>query len=1405
MSFRLKTILGIALIEVLVLAALIYTILGYLHRSNEGQLVRRAESEVMLVATMAKNPVLSSDLSSLDALVKEVMRNHDVVFVRIMDAEGRVLVQSGGLDVLAQPFHADRRVADVRDGLFDVATSIDVDDTSYGRVELGVDVRSLIASEKSALHDSLLISAIGMALVALFSFFLGLYLTRQLGALKRGAQQIAAGRLGYQIAVHGRDELAETARSFNRMSQELAEGAGRREAVLRTALDAILTADAQGWITEFNPAAEAIFGYRRDEVLGHLSLDALFPPRIGRLFRRVVRHYARTGRFRFASRRFEMNARRADGVEFPVEVAITLMDVAGAALFTVYLRDITERRAVEDTVRTLSRAVEQSPASVLLTDLEGNIEFVNRKLLDVSGYAAPDVLGQNPRMFKSGQTPPEQYQALWTNLLAGREWCGELVNRKKNGELYWELASISPVRDADGRVAHYLAVKEDISERKQIEEALQRSEAQFRRFFEGNTSVMLLVEPEFGTIVAANEQAAAYYGYPLIYLTGLNVSSLSVTSSDNARALRAQLGEEGSAPLLSRHRLSTGEIRDVEIRSTPFVSEGRSLFFSIVHDVTERIRAERALLEMESRLRIFIERFPGAVLMESAEGRVVLVNQTFCDVFAVRASPTELVGVNSQTCQRQVSARVAAPHQCEEEMITLIGDAVSLLGEELSLTDGRVLARDYVPIFQSEELMGHIWLYRDITAHKRAEEKLQQAANVFTHAREGIMITDLQGNILEVNETFTQITGYSREEAIGQNHLFLSSGRQEPEFFATMRQELVEQGNWHGEVWNRRKNGEVYVEMLTISAVRDADDRPRQFVALFSDVTAQKERHQKQLEHIAHYDALTGLINRTLLTDRLQQAMAQAPRQEHALAVVMIDLDEFKLINETEGHAIGDHLLLTIAGRLKALLREEDTLARLGGDEFVAVLANLPDTEVRANLLEQILREVSAPIIVNNRALQISASLGVTFYPQGAQVDADQLLRQADQAMYQAKLSGKNRYSLFDPEEDRSIRGHFETLGRIRQAIDNNEFELFYQPKVNMRTGQVLGMEALIRWRHPEHGLLAPSSFLPVIEATPLEIDLGGWVLNTALAQMAIWQAAGLNFSVSVNVGGRQLLQPDFVETLQSALTHYPNVQPSLLELEILESSALEDAVQVSRVMDRCRAFGVEFALDDFGTGYSSLAYLKYLSAATLKIDQSFIRNMLHDPDDLAIVEGVLGLATAFRRQAIAEGVESVAHGQMLLKLGCEQGQGYGIARPMPATEVDDWLAHWQVDPSWLGQEPIRRSDLPALFAIVDHNAWMLAIERYIRGEIDEPLPLDDHQCRFGQWLHEEGAQQYQGRTAFETIGPLHHRVHHRAQELVHQLTLQSEEEMQVGLSELHQLSDKMISLLNALLGNHHV
>ena len=803
--------------------------------------------------------------------------------------------------------------------------------------------------------------------------------------------------------------------------------------------------------------------------------------------------------------------------------------------------------------------------------------------------------------------------------------------------------------------------------------------------------------------------------------------------------------------------------------------------------------------QREALLKQILDTSSVAIFLVDREGRITQANQRMAEMFGYPLDT--LLG----------SDYVNLVHPSERE----IGRQamLALLGSQVPSVD---LDRLYWRADQTEfwghltgrclydangEKQGLVGVIADINVRKLAEDKLHLAASVFTHAREGILITDANGVIVDVNDAFSRITGYSREEVLGQNPRLFKSGHHDPAFYAAMWRDLIENGHWAGEVWNRRKNGEVYAEMKTISAVRDLQGNTQCYVALFSDITSIKA-HEKQLEHMAHYDVLTTLPNRVLLADRLHQAMAQTLRHKQLLAVAYLDLDGFKAINDGYGHETGDQLLICLAQNMKQTLREGDTLARLGGDEFVAVLLDLEDVASSVSMLSRLLAAAAKPVPIGDAVLSVSASLGVTFYPQTEGVDADQLLRQADQAMYQAKVAGKNRYHVFDSEQDRSVRGHHESIQRISKALNADEFVLYYQPKVNMRTGVIVGAEALIRWQHPEKGLLLPAAFLPVIESHSLAIDIGEWVVDTVLTQMERWRACGLDIPVSVNVGARQLQHGDFVMRLRKILDAHPSIPPNSLELEVLETSALEDLIRVSQLIEDCKKFGVRFALDDFGTGYSSLTYLKRLSVDQLKIDQSFVRDMLEDTDDLAILEGVISLASAFRREVIAEGVESVEHGEMLLQLGCELAQGYGIARPMPAADFPGWASAWRPDPAWKHVSPVGHDDLPLLFASVEHRAWIVAMEKHLRAGFNTLPPQDTHLCGFGTWLNVEGRARYGSQPAFQSLESIHRQVHALALELCDLKAANGEGAALARLGEFHDLRDILLARLKTLLSD---
>jgi diguanylate cyclase (GGDEF)-like protein/PAS domain S-box-containing protein len=738
------------------------------------------------------------------------------------------------------------------------------------------------------------------------------------------------------------------------------------------------------------------------------------------------------------------------------------------------------------------------------------------------------------------------------------------------------------------------------------------------------------------------------------------------------------------------------------------------------------------------------------------------------------------------------------------EHLALLDQHLPFKGFEyrMTLPDGQMpfVSISGKPLFDTEgNFTGYRGVGHNISERKQAEAQLRQAATVFDHANEGIVITDTKGKILDVNAAFSAITGYDRSEVLGKNPRFLGSGHQGPEFYFAMWSKLAQEGQWSGELWNRRKDGSLYIEMLNITSVRDPQNQVSLYVGMFHDITTFKEQ-QHQLEHFAHYDALTQLPNRVLLADRLQQAISQAERRQTEIAVVYLDLDGFKAINDLHGHASGDKLLIELADRMKHALRDGDTLARLGGDEFVAVLLDFKDHTESTPILERLLQLAALPVHVEGKDMRVSASIGVTFFPQADGLDADQLLRQADQAMYVAKQSGKNRYHVFDAAQDRAIRGRHESIERVREALENQEFVLYYQPKINMRSGEVVGAEALIRWQHPEQGLLPPAQFLPLVEDHELIKPIGDWVIQSALRQMESWQEQGLLLPVSVNVAGRQLQAPDFLDKLRIALQEHPGVA-RMLELEVLESSALDDIARISQLMAACREMGVAFDLDDFGTGYSSLTYLKRLPAQTLKIDQSFVRDMLADPDDLAILDGIIGLAESFQRSTIAEGVETEDHAHMLLLLGCDLGQGYSIARPMPGSDIPSWVAGRKA-PDKVPAPKIAREELPVLFAMTEHRAWVKAITLQVSGELAAIPAIDHHQCRFGQWLDRTGSNLYAKHPQLPRVVSLHETIHHRANDLLnqkHQATLQADE-VSHGISQIQAISSELLLALEALL-----
>ncbi len=573
-----------------------------------------------------------------------------------------------------------------------------------------------------------------------------------------------------------------------------------------------------------------------------------------------------------------------------------------------------------------------------------------------------------------------------------------------------------------------------------------------------------------------------------------------------------------------------------------------------------------------------------------------------------------------------------------------------------------------------EPVMGHgvsiklLGTIQDISARMEADKSLRQAARVFENTAEGVIITDPEEHILAVNRAFAEITGYTEEEVLGTTPRILQSGRHAPEFYQTMWAELTRAGQWRGELWNRHKNGQVFPELMTISAVVDSNGELTHYVGVFRDISHLK-RSEEKLEYLAHHDPLTGLPNRSLFQARLEQCLQRAARHHHNVGLLFLDLDRFKVVNDTLGHSVGDALLQQVAAILSRQVREADTIARLGGDEFVIILEEIPAACDAAHFAERLMTAFSQPILVEGHELFVTASMGISVYPQDGE-EIEILIRHADIAMYQAKNSGRNGFSFFDSTMSAGADERLRLEHDLHGALQRNEFILHYHPQLALASGQLRGIEALCRWQHPRLGLVPPSQFIPMAEDIGLINRLGAWVLEKSCEQMAAWEQEGFFVPrLAVNLSVRELERGDLVDEVRDILER-TGITPERLELEVTESMIMRNAEDAIKTLVALRELGVTLAVDDFGTGYSSLAYLKRLPLHRLKIDRSFVEKLSQDANDDAIVRAILALGRSLGLETLAEGVETQEQCNFLLREGCFEGQGYLFGRPMPAADL---------------------------------------------------------------------------------------------------------------------------------------
>jgi diguanylate cyclase (GGDEF)-like protein/PAS domain S-box-containing protein len=918
-------------------------------------------------------------------------------------------------------------------------------------------------------------------------------------------------------------------------------------------------------------------------------------------------------------------------------------------------------------------ALEAAVNAIVITDVHGTIMWVNPAFTTMTGYSREEALSKNARLLKSGGQPEGYYAKLWATILSGDVWQGEIVNRRKDGTTYTEEMSITPVTHGVGNnvETQFIAIKQDITERRRAQDAMAESERRYRSLFDSNPLPTWVFARKSLKFLAVNEAAIRHYGFSRPEFLAMTIADIRPEADipglleDIAKRIPGL--QEATT---WKHRKKDGTIIEVEIVAHEMDFQGIDAELVAVHDVTERKDAERAT----NLLAAIVDSSADAIISKSLEGVITSWNKGAEQMFGYTAK--EAVGSHITL--------IVPPDRLHEEATILDqvnrGDHIEHFETVRCRKDGTPLDVAVVvsPVRDSAgQVIGASKMVRDIGERRQAEEALRQAEEKYRSIFEDAVVAIFQstpgGRYTTVNPAMAQMLGYdSPEELIASITDISRQVYVHPKRRDEFKRLLKEQGtvrNFECQIY--RKDG----SKMWISASARAVVKAGVLVGydgMNEDVTARRVAEER-VQFLAYYDALTGLPNRTLLQDRLAKALASARRQKEKVALLFLDLDRFKGINDSLGHSVGDLLLQHVAERLKTWAREQDTVARLGGDEFLIMLThlkNIPDAAVAA---ERLMDAMTAEFIVQGRSLNIGCSVGISIFPEHG-ADADHLIKNADAAMYGAKENGRNNFRFFTEEMNAQVAERLTLENSLRLALDKQELFLMYQPQIEIATGRITGLEALLRWQHPELGLVPPDKFIRIAENSGQIMAIGEWVLRTACSQSRRWQDEGLSaVSVAVNVSAVQFRQEGFCELIRKVLGD-TGLAAQYLELELTEGLLLADAAVASSVLQELKEMGLTLAIDDFGTGYSSFGYLRQFRVSKLKIDRSFIREVAVNPDDAAITTAIISLAKSLNLKVIAEGVETEEQMAFLRAHHCDEIQGYYFSRPLTVDKAADKL-----------------------------------------------------------------------------------------------------------------------------------
>lgn len=998
-----------------------------------------------------------------------------------------------------------------------------------------------------------------------------------------------------------------------------------------------------------------------------------------------------------------------------------LLVALGAALAMFHV--MRTREAVGQANVHLNTLLDTIPDLVWMKDAEGMYLACNRRAEELMGRPADAIVGRRAEDF----FPAAMAQQLLDNdraaisagtPISNEEWLEFPSAKRILSETIRTL-----VYDARGGLIGVLAIARDITQRKHDEERIQRLNRVYAVLSGINQAIIHLREPlslyteacriavEIGgfrmawiglvDLDSGEVRPVAHAGVTGAYLDNLNINlkddersrgptghalhdDAYVVCNDIAddpgmstwRDAALELGYRASVAFPLRvdgvvrgtfnlYADSTDYFDAAELNLLDELASNIGFSMEVAERDEQRQQQDRALRASEQRYRFLLENAPFPVVLTRVSDGILRYGNHRAEA---------LFGIPREQGIGLPASRFYHNPQERDRLTQRLRKEGSVFDQELRMvsTTGRVfcaLVSATVVEFEGEPAI--FAAINDITERKRTQTEMELNAKVFEQSSEGIMICDAQNNMVSVNRAYCEITGYTQEELQGKNPRILKSGRHDPAFYRNIWAQVLNRGQWEGEIWNRRKSGEIFPCWLSITALRGGGGEITHYIGVSRDISKHKQ-DEEQIRHLAHYDVLTGLPNRYLLNDRIEQAISQAHREQHSLGLMFLDLDRFKNVNDSLGHQVGDRMLMEVAKRLKGLVREEDTVSRLGGDEFIILLLGV-DAEGSAHVASKIIRSMAEPFMIGGNELTITPSIGIAMYPEDGQ-GIETLLQCADSAMYKAKDTGRNNYRFFTVEMHSHIRRTLQLENALRRALERNELTLHYQAQLDISSGDIVGVEALLRWQHPELGMVSPTDFIPIAEDSGLILPIGEWVLRTAVQQNRAWQKAGLgDFAMAVNISAVQFRQASLAQMVGQILREF-GLAPGWLELELTESMTMEDPLTAIGIMDRLHEQGVRLSIDDFGTGYSSLSYLKRFRINKLKIDQSFVQDLISDTDDEAIVEAVISLAGSLQLRTIAEGVETAEQFEFLRSKGCDEIQGYYFSKPLPAQEVEALL-----------------------------------------------------------------------------------------------------------------------------------